>query len=143
MVGMKKMIRTYSELILIPTFKERFTYLKLNGVVGEETFGHDRYINQMLYKSDEWLSCRTDIIVRDNGCDLGLENYEIFGKILIHHITPITLDDILHRRDIVFDPENLISTSLRTHNAIHYGDESLLYSDPVERKPNDTSPWLL
>ena len=137
------MRKTYSELIKLKTFKERYNYLRLNGVVGEETFGHDRYINQALYKSDEWLYCRDEIIIRDKGSDLGIDGYEIFGKILIHHILPITIDDILHRRPIVFDHENLITTSLRTHNAIHYGDESLLYSDPVERTPNDTSPWLL
>lgn len=137
------MNKTYSELIKLKTFKERYKYLQLRGVVGEETFGHDRYINQALYKSDEWLYCRNEIIIRDKGLDLGVDGYEIFGKILIHHIVPITIDDILHRRSIVFDHENLITTSLRTHNAIHYGDESLLYSDPVERTPNDTCPWLL
>lgn len=138
---MKNSIRTYSELITIPTFKERFEYLKLNGSVGLETFGHDRYLNQILYNSPEWRRFRQEIIVRDNGCDLACEGYEIFGKILIHHINPITAKDILNRNPKVFDPENVITTVHNTHNAIHYGDENLLITEPIERSRNDTCPW--
>ena len=138
---MKNLIRTYSELITIPTFKERFEYLKLNGSVGLETFGHDRYLNQILYNSPEWRRFRPEIIVRDNGCDLACEGYEIFGKILIHHINPITAQDILNRNPKVFDPENVITTVHNTHNAIHYGDENLLITAPIERSRNDTCPW--
>ena len=138
---MKNLIRTYSELITIPTFEERFEYLKLNGSVGLETFGHDRYLNQILYNSPEWRRFRPEIIVRDNGCDLACEGYEIFGKILIHHINPITAKDILNRNPKVFDPENVITTVHNTHNAIHYGDENLLITAPIERSRNDTCPW--
>ena len=138
---MKNSIRTYSELITIPTFEERFEYLKLNGSVGLETFGHDRYLNQILYNSQEWRRFRPEIIVRDNGCDLACEGYEIFGKILIHHINPITAKDILNRNPKVFDPENVITTVHNTHNAIHYGDENLLITAPIERSRNDTCPW--
>ena len=138
---MKNSIRTYSELITIPTFDERFEYLKLNGSVGLETFGHDRYLNQILYNSPEWRRFRPEIIVRDNGCDLACEGYEIFGKILIHHINPITAQDILNRNQKVFDPENVITTVHNTHNAIHYGDENLLITAPIERSRNDTCPW--
>jgi hypothetical protein len=134
-------IKTYSELITIPTFVERFRYLKLGGVIGEETFGFDRYLNQMLYKSQRWISTRDYVIIRDNGCDLAMEGHDIRGKILVHHMNPITIDDILHERDCVFDPEFLISTMLSTHNAIHYGDESLLVVAPIERRQNDTCPW--
>ena len=138
---MKNSIRTYSELITIPTFEERFEYLKLNGSVGLETCGHDRYLNQILYNSPEWRRFRPEIIVRDNGCDLACEGYEIFGKILIHHINPITAKDILNRNPKVFDPENVITTVHNTHNAIHYGDENLLITAPIERSRNDTCPW--
>ena len=138
---MKNLIRTYSELITIPTFEERFEYLKLNGSVGLDTFGHDRYLNQILYNSPEWRRFRPEIIVRDNGCDLACEGYEIFGKILIHHINPITAQDILNRNPKVFDPENVITTVHNTHNAIHYGDENLLITAPIERSRNDTCPW--
>ena len=138
---MKNLIRTYSELITIPTFEERFEYLKLNGSVGLETFGHDRYLNQILYNSPEWRRFRPEIIVRDNGCDLACEGYEIFGKILIHHINPITAQDILNRNPKVFDPENVITTVHNTHNAIHYGDENLLITAPIERSRNETCPW--
>ena len=138
---MKNSIRTYSELITIPTFEERFEYLKLNGSVGLETFGHDRYLNQILYNSPEWRRFRPEIIVRDNGCDLACEGYEIFGKILIHHINPITAQDILNRNPKVFDPVNVITTVHNTHNAIHYGDENLLITAPIERSRNDTCPW--
>ena len=140
-ITMKNLIRTYSELITIPTFEERFEYLKLNGSVGLETFGHDRYLNQILYNSPEWRRFRPEIIVRDNGCDLACEGYEIFGKILIHHINPITAKDILNRNPKVFDPENVITTVHNTHNAIHYGDENLLITAPIERSRNDTCPW--
>ena len=140
-ITMKNSIRTYSELIAIPTFEERFEYLKLNGSVGLETFGHDRYLNQILYNSPEWRRFRPEIIVRDNGCDLACDGYEIFGKILIHHINPITAQDILNRNPKVFDPENVITTVHNTHNAIHYGDENLLITAPIERSRNDTCPW--
>ena len=126
---------------MLPTFEERFRYLKLDGVIGRETFGFKRWLNQEFYHSDEWLSFRDDIIIRDNGCDLGVPGFEIFGSVLIHHLNPITYDDILHRRPCVFDPENAISTKLSTHNAIHYGDESLLITAPVQRSRNDTCPW--
>ena len=136
-----KNIKTYSELITIPTFEERFEYLKLDGQVGAETFGFNRYLNQAFYKSDEWLSIRDYVITRDNGCDLGMEGYEIYGRILIHHINPITKDDIIQRSRILLDPENLITTVKRTHDAIHYGDSNLLMRAPIERRKNDTCPW--
>nr|DAO53499.1 MAG TPA: HNH endonuclease bacteriophage, HNH Endonuclease, DNA.52A [Caudoviricetes sp.] len=136
------MIRSYTELITLPTFVERFRYLKLGGQVGVETFGYDRYLNQILYRTAEWKRFRNEIIVRDNGCDLGCEGYEIVGqKILVHHINPISIEDVLRRDPKVFDPENVICTILNTHNAIHYGDESLLVTEPIERKPNDTCLW--
>lgn len=138
---MKKMIRNYSELITLRTFKERFEYLKLDGIVGEETFGFDRYMNQIFYKSKEWASVRREVIVRDNGCDLGVDGYEIHGKILIHHMNPINLSDIVHKTDELLNPDYLITTVLSTHNAIHYGDASLLPALPVERRANDTCPW--
>lgn len=134
-------IRTYSELITLPTFIERFRYLKLNGSVGMDTFGHDRYLNQILYHSEEWRRFRREVILRDNGCDLGCDDYEIHGKILIHHINPITVEDIISRNPCIFDFENVISTSHNTHNAIHYGYESLLMTEPIERTPYDTCPW--
>ena len=133
-------IKSYSELITIPTFVERYEYLKLGGKVGEETFGFDRYLNQTLYRSSEWKRFRRDIILRDNGCDLACEDREIYGKIIIHHINPITLEDIHKRNPMIFDPDNVIATSLDTHNAIHYGDDSLLF-EIVDRQPNDTCPW--
>ena len=136
-----KNIKTYSELITISTFEERFEYLKLDGQVGVETFGFNRYLNQTFYKSDEWLSIRDYVITRDNGCDLGMEGYEIYGRILIHHINPITKDDIIQRSRILLDPENLITTVKRTHDAIHYGDSNLLMKAPIERRKNDTCPW--
>lgn len=135
------MIKTYSELIIIPTFLDRFRYLQLSGKVGVETFGYDRYLNQILYRTAEWKRFRNEIIVRDNGCDLACEGYDIVGKILVHHINPITVEDVLNRTAKVFDPENVISTTLNTHNAIHYGDESLLVTDPIERTKNDTCLW--
>ena len=134
-------IKTYSELITIPTFEERYEYLRLNGRVGEETFGFDRYLNQVFYKSKEWRSIRDYVIARDNGCDLGMEGYEIFGQILIHHMNPITKEDILERKDVLLNPEYLITTVKNTHDAIHYGDASLLVTAPIERRKNDTCPW--
>lgn len=135
------MIRNYSELITLRTFKERFEYLKLDGIVGEETFGFDRYMNQIFYKSKEWASVRREVIIRDNGCDLGVDGYEIHGKILIHHMNPINLSDIVHKTDELLNSDYLITTVLSTHNAIHYGDASLLPALPVERRANDTCPW--
>lgn len=133
--------RSYSELITIPTFEERFKYLQLKGSVGKDTFGHDRYLNQILYNSQEWKTIRNKIIIRDNGCDLACEGFEIYGQILIHHINPISVEDIIGRSPKVFDPENLITTVHNTHNAIHYGDASLLITAPIERSKNDTCPW--
>lgn len=138
---MKKIIRSYEELITISSFEDRFEYLKLNGTVGKETFGFTRYINQNFYHSSEWLSFRDEVIIRDNGCDLGVLGYEIIGSIIIHHINPITYDDIVNMNDCVFDMNNVISTKLSTHNAIHYGDSNLLIKPLVERKKNDTCPW--
>lgn len=136
-----RMIRTYSELIRLPSFKERYEYLRLTGVIGEETFGFDRYVNQKFYKSREWKAVRDHVIVRDNGCDLGVEGYDIRGRILIHHMNPILLKDIQTLSEFLLDPEYLICTTLDTHNAIHYGDESLLITTPIERAKNDTCPW--
>ena len=138
---MSTKIKTYSELIKLPTFIQRYRYLKLTGQVGEDTFGYDRYLNQILYHSGEWRRFRRDIIIRDNGCDLGCDGYEIAGKIIIHHINPITLKDIEQRNPMILDPENVISTIHNTHNAIHYGDESLLMTEPIVRAKNDTCPW--
>ena len=138
---MSTIIKTYSELIRIPTFIERFRYLQIGGKVGIETFGHNRYLNQVLYSSDKWKRFRRDIILRDKGLDLACEGFDITGPIMVHHIDPITLKDVLNRHPKIFDPENVISTWLRTHNAIHYGDESLLCIGPIERVPNDTCPW--
>lgn len=139
---MKKMkIKTYSELILLPTFKERFRYLKLGGKVGEETFGFDRYLNQKFYKSKEWLSVRDYVIIRDNGCDLAMEDRPIESRIIIHHLNPITRDDIINQTEFLLNPEYMICTIKRTHDAIHYGDESLLFDVPIERTKNDTCPW--
>ena len=135
------MIRTYRECMQLPTFQERYRYLQIGGQVGKETFGFDRYLNQMLYRTPEWKRFRRDMIVRDNGCDLGCEGYEIYGNILVHHINPITVEDVINRNPCIFDPNNVICTSLNTHNAIHYGDETLLITEPVVRKPNDTCPW--
>jgi hypothetical protein len=135
-------IKTYSELNLIPTFEERYRYLKLGGRVGEQTFGFDRYLNQEFYQRDkEWLQVRDFVIVRDNGCDLGIDGREIRGKILVHHMNPVTKEDLLRRTRFLLDPEYLISTLKSTHDAIHYGDENLLMKDPVIRIANDTCPW--
>lgn len=141
------MIRTYSELITIPTFEERFRYLKLGGRVGEETFGFDRYLNQKFYTSDKWRRVRDHVIIRDTGnndyCqDLGMPyDYNIPGLVLVHHMNPVDVEDILMMKDYIFDPEFLISTMKSTHDAIHYGDESLLYKPPIERSRHDTCPW--
>lgn len=135
------MIRTYTELIALPTFKERFLYLQLSGEVGKDTFGFDRYLNQNFYRSSEWKRIRNLVILRDNGRDLGIDGYEIHGRVYIHHMNPISANDILKRTGILVNPEYLICVSHQTHNAIHYGDESLLAQNPVDRKPNDTCPW--
>lgn len=133
--------KTYSELIKIENFEDRFKYLELSGTVGEATFGGHRYLNQILYQTDLWKSIRKEIILRDNGCDLAHNDYPINGSIYIHHINPISIDDILEERPCVFDLENLISTSFRTHNAIHYGSKEILQKSFVERKKDDTCPW--
>lgn len=138
---MSMKIRTYSELIELPTFEERFEYLRLDGRVGEETFGFDRYLNQVFYKSKEWLRVRDQVIARDNGCDLGIEGHEIYSKILVHHMNPVSKEDILKRSEWILNPEYLICTIKNTHDAIHYGDKSLLATAPIERRPNDTCPW--
>ena len=134
-------IKTYSELITLPTFKERYQYLKLNGSVGEETFGFDRWLNQTFYRDKEWRSIRDYVIIRDNGCDLGIEGREINSRIIVHHMNPITKWDILNRSKILLDPEYLICTVKNTHDAIHYGDEDLLIGDLIMRTKNDTCPW--
>ena len=134
-------IRTYSELITIPTFEERFEYMQLKGSVGKDTFGYDRYLNQVLYRSPEWKRLRNQIIIRDGGCDLACDGYDIYGKVLIHHLNPITVDDVLARSRKVFDPDNLVCVSHNTHNAIHYGDMDLLVTGPIIRTKNDTCPW--
>lgn len=134
-------IKTYSELILLPTFEERFEYLRLDGRVGEDTFGFDRYLNQLFYRSYEWRKIRDYVIVRDNACDLGVEGYDIYSKVLIHHMNPITTKDIEGRTELLLNPEYLICTTHNTHNAIHYGDYNLIVKAPPERRPNDTCPW--
>ena len=135
------MIRTYSELIKLPTFKERYEYLKLTGVVGAQTFGSDRYLGQFFYRSSEWKSLRDFVIIRDNGCDLAVEGYDLYDHITIHHMNPISVDDIMKHSAFLLDPEFLICVSHRTHNAIHYGDEALLTPTPNGRFQNDTCPW--
>ena len=134
-------IKTYSELILLPTFEERFKYLQLNGRVGDDTFGFDRYINQNFYRSAEWKRIRDLVIMRDNGCDLALEGYEIYGRILIHHMNPITVKDVELSTEYLMNPEYLICVTHNTHNAIHYGDEKLIITGPIVRTKNDTCPW--
>lgn len=136
-------VKSYTELSKLKTFEERFRYLKLDGSVGEDTFGYDRYLNQVLYHSDEWRRARNYVITRDNGCDLGIPDHKIMDElILVHHINPITKEDILNRSKILFDPEYLITTVKRTHNALHYGDESILNKETiVERSANDMCPW--
>ena len=135
------MIRTYSELSMLPTFEERFRYLQLKGAVGEETFGFDRFINQQFYRSPEWKQIRDIVILRDNGCDLGIEGYEIRVRILIHHMNPVSVRDLEARSEFLLNPEYLITTTHNTHNAIHYGDEELLITAPKARVLNDTCPW--
>ena len=138
---MSTSIKTYSECISLPTFLDRFEYLKLSGSIGVETFGYDRHLNQTLYRSPEWKRFRRDMIIRDMGCDLACDDYVIGGKILLHHINPISVDDVLKRHYNIFDPENVICVSMNTHNAIHYGDKDLLFTGIVERAKNDTCPW--
>lgn len=136
------MKRCYEELIQLKTFDDRFEYLNLNGVVGNETFGRDRFLNQWFYQTPEWKSVRNKVILRDNGCDLGVEGYEIYDSVYVHHMNPITLEDLQEERwDILLDPNNLICTSYRTHEAIHFGDAALLPKVPIERRPGDTCPW--
>lgn len=137
-----KNIRTYSELSRLTTFEERYNYLKLDGVVGEDTFGFDRYLNQKFYQRDpSWKKVRDEVIIRDMGCDLGIEDREIPNSIIVHHMNPLSVDDLLNRTEFLLNPEYLICTSKTTHNAIHYGDENLLMKGPVERTKNDTCPW--
>jgi hypothetical protein len=134
-------IKTYSELITMSDFLDRYRYLRLGGKVGEETFGVERYLNQIFYKTKEWLHIRHHVIVRDQGRDLGVEGYDIGGRIIVHHMNPLTIDDILNRSKFLLDPEYLISTSHMTHQAITYGNERLLMTAPVERTKFDTCPW--
>lgn len=134
-------ILTYSELIAIPDFNSRYEYLKLSANVGKDTFGFDRYLNQNFYTSPRWRSVRNEIILRDNGCDLAHEDYPISGKIYIHHLNPITKEDILKDSELLTNPEFLVCVSFATHNAIHYGNEALVSKSPIERRPNDTCPW--
>lgn len=134
-------IRTYSKLIQLPTFEERFEYLKLNGVVGEDTFGFDRYLNQVFYRSQRWKRIRDKIIIRDNGCDLGMADRPIQGRIIIHHMNPLAVKDIENDTEFLLDPEYLICVMHKTHNAIHYGDVNQLVTAPIERTRFDTCPW--
>ena len=134
-------IKTYSELVSLPTFEERYRYLKLSGKVGEDTFGFERYLNQRFYQTTEWKRIRNQIIARDMGCDLGVVGHEIYGPVIIHHLNPLNKHDIRLRTEYLTNPEYLICVSPRTHNAIHYGDENLLTKAPIERKQNDTCPW--
>lgn len=135
------MIKTYSDLRYLLSFEERFRYLKLEGVVGRESFGFERYLNQLLYHSREWKRVRNQIIIRDEGCDLGIPDREIFNNLLVHHINPITVRNVENNDDCVFDLENLITTTHNTHQAIHYGNENLLVTLPLERKKGDTNLW--
>ena len=138
---MNTTIRTYTELMKLQTFEERFRYLKLTARVGEETFGFDRYLNQQFYHSQEWKSIRNEIIIRDNACDLGIDGREISKGIIIHHMNPITKDDLIHQSDFLLNSDYLICVSKKTHSAIHYGDESLLFDGITERSKDDTCPW--
>lgn len=140
-MGVVEVIKSYDALILLDTIEDRYNYLRIGGGVGRETFGFDRYLNQGFYQSMEWKRVRDEVISRDNGCDLGLEGYEINGRILIHHMNPIHPDQIKFFDPDILDPDFLISCSHKTHNAIHYGDENLLPKRIVERRPNDTIPW--
>lgn len=134
-------MRTYQELTSLPTFLDRYYYLRLGGHVGEATFGFDRWLNQQLYRSPEWKRVRREVIVRDNACDLACTGFELFDNVLVHHMNPITPQDIIRRMDVVLNPDYLVTVSYGTHRAIHYGDESLLTIEPEERRPNDTCPW--
>lgn len=134
-------IRSYSELKSLKTLKERFDYLKIGGEVGRDTFGFDRYLNQLLYTSSEWRKARREVIIRDNGCDLGIPGYEIQNRLIVHHMNPITVRAIEERDPDIFNPEFLICTAFMTHQGIHYGDESFLPRDPIERFPGDTKLW--
>lgn len=139
-----KIIRTYSELSRLKTFEERFEYLKLDGVVCAQTFGFDRWLNQEFYRSEEWRPVRREVILRDHGCDLGVYGYDIYGKIIVHHMNPITIEDIVNVTEYLMNPDYLITVSNNTHNALHYGDPNLLKVAPIyyaERRPNDTCPW--
>lgn len=138
---MRSTILTYSELCQLDTFKERYQYLRLNGSVGNATFGFDRWLNQRFYKDPEWIALRRYIIIRDLGCDLGMSDREICGPIMVHHMNPITKEDIIYRSEFLLNPEYLICCSDNTHKAIHYGDESLLVLAPIVRSRNDTCPW--
>lgn len=133
--------RSYRELLQLSTFEDRYNYLRLNGQVGIDTFGFDRWLNQRLYKSIEWKQLRNKIIVRDEGCDLAINGIPCFGRAIIHHMNPITEEELMHGDDSVFDPDNLVLCSLQTHNAIHYGTSDSLRQDYAERRPNDTCPW--
>lgn len=135
------MMRTYSELARLKTFKERFDYLKLGGSVGADTFGFDRYLNQIFYKSAEWRRVRQEVIIRDNGCDLGIEGLDIYRGLMVHHMNPITVDQLIHRDSDIFNPEYLIVVSQETHNAIHYGVKEFDRENIGERKAGDTKLW--
>lgn len=134
-------IRSYSELRQLRTFEDRFDYLSLKGIVGQSTFGFDRWINQAFYRSKQWKDVREKVIVRDDGCDLGIQGYEIFSELLVHHMNPLSAEDIANGESWILDPEFLVTTSLQTHNAIHYGDERLLPKGPIIRQPGDTRLW--
>lgn len=137
----KRIIKSYSELMRLPTFIERFEYLRLAVLIGDKTFGYERYLNQVFYNSPEWKRFRREVIIRDEGCDLGCDDRPIVNRIEIHHINPITPEDIENRTELLMDMDNVICTSPNTHKAIHYGDSSLLAKDPIVRRPNDTCPW--
>lgn len=134
-------IRTYTELCRLHTFEDRFDYLALRGRVGEATFGYDRYINQEFYRSVQWKQTRDRVIARDEGCDMGMDGYEIYDKILIHHMNPMQMNDIVHANEAILDPEFLIAVTHRTHQAIHYGDRSMIRQPLVARRPGDTKLW--
>lgn len=138
---MSNLIRCYKELIRLKAFEERYEYLRLGGIVGESTFGFDRWLNQLLYSSSEWNKIRNKIIIRDNGCDLGVEGYDVHNRIIVHHMNPLIIEDVRNVSPDIFNEEYLISCSQRTHNAIHYGNSNLLPKGPIERRPWDTCPW--
>ena len=135
------LIRCYKELKRLKTFQERYDYLRVGGMIGDSTFGFERYLNQMLYSSPQWRKVRDEVIIRDNGNDLGIDGFQIFDHIVVHHMNPITIEQVEEAASEIFDPEYLICCSTRTHNAIHYGDSSLLPQLPLGRRPNDTCPW--